>query len=314
MASTEQERREHEQREHEKREAERHEQAKHEHQKRQHEQRAHEIESEADPQLGAKEKKKADEEESLDAPTTHEVIRRQGEKELDRSASALAWSALAAGLAMGLTLVAEAALRSHLPDAPWRPLVAKLGYSVGFLVVILGSQHLYTENTLMPVVPFMTRRTGARARKVGMLWIVVLIGNLAGALLFALAAAHTDAFKPEMREAFTEIGKEALAGPFWTIFVRGIIAGWIIALMVWMLPAAQTAQIAVITIMAWLVGIGGFAHIIVGSVETLYLVMTGDLSMGGYVTRFMIPALLGNTIGGVVLVALVNHQQVKSGK
>ena len=267
-----------------------------------------------DPDLGEKEKEKADEEESLDALTTHEVIRRQGVKELDRTASALMWSALAAGLAMGLTLVAEGALRSHLPDAPWRPLVTKLGYAVGFLAVILGSQQLFTENTLMPIVPFMTHRTGKMARKVGVLWIVVLVGNLVGAFLFALAAAKTDAFTPELREAFTEIGKEALAGPFLTIFVRGIIAGWIIALMVWMLPAAQTAQIAVITIMAWLVGIGGFAHIIVGSVETLYLVLTGDLSLGGYFSRFMVPALLGNTIGGVVLVALINHHQVKAGK
>src|SRR5687768_1011962 len=111
--------------------------------------------SEHDPQLGEKEKKKADEQESLDAPTTHEVIRRQGEKELERSSSALMWSALAAGLAMGLSVIAEAALCSHLPDAPWRALVAKLGYSVEFLAVVLGSQQLYTENTLMPIVPLM---------------------------------------------------------------------------------------------------------------------------------------------------------------
>ena len=267
-----------------------------------------------DPQLGEKEKKKADEEESLDAPTTHEVIRRQGLKELERPASALAWSGLAAGMAMGLSLVAEAALRSHLPDASWRPLVAKLGYSVGFLVVILGSKQLYTENTLMPVVPFMSHRTASMARKVLVLWGVVLLANLVGAFLFAWAAGATDIFKPELREAFTEIGREALNGPFWTIFARGIVAGWIIALMVWMLPAAQTAQTMVIILMAWLVGIGGFAHIIVGSVETLYLVVTGDLALSGYFTRFMIPALLGNTLGGVVLVALLNNRQVVAGR
>jgi formate/nitrite transporter FocA (FNT family) len=81
-----------------------------------------------------------------------------------------------------------------------------------------------------------------------------------------------------------------------------------------MLPAAQTGQITVIIVMAWLVGVGSFAHIIVGSVETLYLVVTGDLTLGGYFTRFMVPVLLGNTLGGVVLVALLNHQQVKAGK
>ena len=266
------------------------------------------------PRLGEKELKKADEEESLDAPTTHEVIRRQGEKELERSAAALAWSALGAGLAMGLSLVAEGALRAHLPDAEWRPLVSKLGYAVGFLAVILGSQQLYTENTLMPIVPFMMRRTAQMARKVVVLWVVVLIANLVGAFLFAWVAGSTDLFTPQLRDAFTEIGREALEGTFGTIFIRAIAAGWIIALMVWMLPAAQTAQVGVIILMAWLVGVGGFAHIVVGSVETFYLVVTDALSPGDYITRFMIPALLGNTIGGVVLVALLNHQQVTSGK
>ena len=267
-----------------------------------------------DPQLGEKEKKKADEEESLDAPTTHEVIRRQGLKELERPASALAWSGLAAGLAMGLSMVAQAALHSHLPDAPWRPVVEKLGYAVGFLVVILGSKQLYTENTLMPVVPFMSHRTGSMARKVLALWGIVLVTNLIGTFLFAWAAGGTDIFKPEMREAFTTISREAITGPFWTMFGRAVVAGWIIALMVWMLPAAQTAQTLIIILMAWLVGIGGFAHIIVGSVETLYLVVTDDLSLGGYFTRFMIPTLLGNTLGGVVLVALLNNRQVASGQ
>src|SRR5919112_2696053 len=112
------------------------------------------------PELEEQEKKKADEEESLNANITYEVIRREGEQELGRSPQALAWSGLAAGLSMGFILVAEGLLRSHLPEASWRPLVAKLGYSVGFLIVILGSQQLYTENTLTPIVPLMARKSG----------------------------------------------------------------------------------------------------------------------------------------------------------
>jgi formate/nitrite transporter FocA (FNT family) len=266
------------------------------------------------PVLDEGERKKADEEESLNAKATHEVIRREGEKELERSASGLAWSGLAAGLAMGFSLLAEGVLRSHLPDAPWRPLVAKLGYAVGFLIVILGSQQLYTENTLTPIVPLMTRRTGEMLRKVLVLWGVVLITNLIGASAFGWVAGTTDAFKPEVRDAFAAIGREALEAPFWTMFLRAIFAGWLIALMVWMLPAAQTAQVTVIIVMAWLVGAGSLSHIVVGTVEVMYLVATGAVSFGEYVTRFMIPALLGNTIGGVVLVALINHQQTAAGE
>lgn len=266
------------------------------------------------PELDEQEKKKADEEESLDAKTTHEVIRREGEKELERSAAGLAWSGLAAGLAMGFSLLAEGILRSHLPDTHWRPLVAKLGYAVGFLIVILGSQQLYTENTLTPIVPLMTKRTGEMVRKVLVLWTVVLITNLIGAAVFGWVAATTDVFKPELREAFTAIGREALEPPFWTMFGRAVFAGWLIALMVWMLPAAQTAQVTVIIVMAWLVGVGSLSHIIVGTVEVMYLVASGVVTFGEYLGRFMVPTLLGNTLGGVVLVALVNHQQTAAGE
>jgi formate/nitrite transporter FocA (FNT family) len=266
------------------------------------------------PPLDETERKKAEQEESLNALTTYEVIRREGEKELERPASGLAWSGLAAGLGMGFSLVMEGALRSHLPDAPWRPLVTKLGYPIGFLIVILGSQQLYTENTLRPIVPLLTKRTGAMFRKVLVLWTVVLVANLIGGTVFAWVAGATDVFKPELKHAFEEIGREAMEGTFGTMFLRAVFAGWLIALMVWMLPAAQTAQVAVITVMAWLVGVAGLAHIVVGTVEVMYLVVTGVVPLGDYFSRFMVPTLLGNTLGGVVLVALLNHQQTTSGK
>src|SRR5688500_5909743 len=109
-------------------------------------------------ELDEDERKNAQEEQSLDAKTTHEVIRLEGERELGRSTGALAWSGLAAGLAMGFSLVAQGVLHHGLPDAPWRPLVSSLGYSVGFLIVILGSQQLFTENTLRVIVPLMAHR------------------------------------------------------------------------------------------------------------------------------------------------------------
>src|SRR3954453_7024324 len=50
---------------------------------------------------------------SVRAKVIHEAIRRDGEEELNRTAPALAWSAIASGLAMGFSLLAEALLRSH---------------------------------------------------------------------------------------------------------------------------------------------------------------------------------------------------------
>lgn len=264
------------------------------------------------PHLDPTEERKATEEEKLNAAITHEVVRREGVKELERAPSALAWSGLAAGLSMALSLVAEGVLHHALPEAPWRPIVAKLGYSVGFLVVILGSQQLYTENTLTPIVPLMSERTGAMLRKVLRLWVVVLLANLVGAFVFAWAAARTEAFPADLRLAFETIARESVApGPL-THFARGIVAGWIIALLVWMLPAASSEQVLVIILMTWLVGAAKLSHVIVGSVEAFYLVALGDLSIGAALAGYTLPALLGNTIGGVTLVAALNHAQVES--
>jgi formate-nitrite transporter family protein len=262
------------------------------------------------PDLDEPEKQKADEEESLNASITYEVIRREGEKELERSPSALAWSGLAGGLSMGFILVAKGLLHSHLPDAAWRPLVINLGYAVGFLIVILGSQQLYTENTLTPIVPLLTRKTSDMFARVLRLWGIVLVTNLIGTIIFAWVIASTTLFEPNVHDAFLTVSSEALRADFATTFVRAVFAGWIIALMVWMLPAASREQVPVIVLMTYLVGVGGLAHIIAGSTEVAYLVARGAASWGDYFGGFVLPALLGNTLGGVTLVAALNHAQV----
>lgn len=264
--------------------------------------------------LSGPQEKKADEEKSLDAEITHEVIRREGRDQLERATSALAWSALAAGLAMGFSMVAEGLLHAHLPDAPWRPLVAKLGYAFGFLIVILGSQQLFTENTLTVIVPLMAHRTRRVLANVGRLWTAVLVGNLVGAFLFAWVVGRTELFEPGAHHAFTEIGQKAVSHPFGLVVLKGIFAGWLIALLVWMLPAAGSAGVLVIVGMTWLVGVGEFSHIVAGAVEVFYLVARGELGFGESLGRFIVPALLGNVIGGVTLVSALNHAQVTAGK
>jgi formate/nitrite transporter FocA (FNT family) len=255
---------------------------------------------------------KAREEESLNARITHEVVRIEGEKELERSTAALWWAALAGGLSMGFSLVGEGLLRAHLPDTPWRPLITKLGYPIGFVIITLASHQLFTENTVTPIVPLLRKKTLAMLRNVGRLWAVVFVGNIVGVIIFAWMLGRTELFEPNVKQAFEEIGREAIKATFWVTSVRGVMAGWLIALMVWMLPAAASSKVAVIGIMTYLVGLGGLSHIIAGSADVLYLVSTGAIGWGTYLTAFMIPALLGNTLGGLGFVAALNHAQVET--
>jgi formate-nitrite transporter family protein len=244
------------------------------------------------------------------APTPSVVwqaIYAEGRDELQRGARQLAWSGLAAGLSMGFSLVTEGLLRRYMPAAAWRPLVAKLGYAMGFLIVVLGRQQLFTENTLTVVLPLLHRRDGRTLAEVGRLWAVVLAANLVGALAIAWVIAHTGVFEEEAKRAFTEVSLEGVGAPFGVVVLRGVFAGWLIALMVWLMPGAETARIWIIILVTYVIALGGFAHVIAGSVDKLFLVWTGRLSLAAYAGRFLAPSLLGNVLGGVALVAALNH-------
>jgi formate-nitrite transporter family protein len=150
------------------------------------------------PHLTKQERKQVGERSSPRTEVVYEAIREEGENELSRSSATLAYDGLTAGLSMGFSLVAEALLRSHLPDTIWRPVVTKLGYSVGFLIIVLGRQQLFTENTLTVILPLLRHFTARNIKRVLRLWVVVLVANLIGSLLFAWVIGHTELFKPEV--------------------------------------------------------------------------------------------------------------------
>ena len=171
---------------------------------------------------------------------------------------------------------------------------------------------LFTENTLTPVLPLMLHRDRPTLRAVLRLWSVVLVSNLIGALAISWVLADTSAFHPEVRRAFGEIGRDSLSVTSPLALLRGIFAGWLIAFMVWLLPSAEAFRIVVIVALTWLVGLGQLTHIIAGSVEALYMAAAGAVSYGQVISGYMLPTLIGNIIGGVALVAALNHAQVVS--
>jgi formate-nitrite transporter family protein len=259
------------------------------------------------------EEKQVQERVAIGAHVVHETIRREGEEELKRSPSALAWSALAAGLSMGFSLVAEGLLAAYLPNSHWTPLLSKLGYSVGFLIVVLGRQQLFTETTLTAVLPLLSKRDIKTGLGVMRLWSVVLVANLVGTYLFALCIGRIPIFPAHIQQILIEVSNGATEGSFGVIFMRAIFAGWLIALMVWLLPAADSARVSIIIIITYLIGLGGFNHVIAGSTKMLLLVVTGAETWRTFILRFFLPTLLGNIVGGVSLVAFLGHAQVVAG-
>ena len=62
----------------------------------------------------------------------------------------------------------------------------ELGYSVGFLMVILARQQLFTETTITVVLPLLAEFTRRNLWRMVRMWGLVLTANFAGTLVAAL--------------------------------------------------------------------------------------------------------------------------------
>jgi formate/nitrite transporter FocA (FNT family) len=250
---------------------------------------------------------------SASAEMVYKAILTEAEEELERPGVALAFSGLAAGLGMGFSLVAEGLMRARLPAEHWAELVSRLGYTVGFIILILGRQQLFTENTLTPILSLLRRRDFETFSKTSQLWLILLVSNLAGAIAIAYALQRGPMFSDEERRAFATIAAEAMQPDRFTLFCKAIFAGWLIATMIWLLPFAETSRIYVVIIIPYIVGLGGMSHIIVGTVYSIFSVAAGEHTWMEYLTHFFWPVLLGNCVGGVTLVAVINYAQANAG-
>ena len=257
--------------------------------------------------LDEAERDQAEKHTALAAVVIHEVVRQEGEEELVRGAGAIVWSGTAAGLSMGFSFLGMALVQGALPDTPARILADSAIYCVGFIIAVLGRQQLFTESTLTAVLPLLVRRDLATLLALLRFWGLVLCANIVGTFIFAALIASPGIFEEPVRHALEEIGHEVVSGAFWPTLIKSIFAGWLIALMVWLLPSTRSARILVIFVLTYIVALGRFSHVVAGSVEAAFVVLTGNADLGDYVVGFFVPTIIGNVIGGVALVALLNH-------
>jgi formate/nitrite transporter FocA (FNT family) len=248
---------------------------------------------------------------AANAKELHRAIREEGEEELRRPLASLFWSGIAAGLAINASLLTEGVLRQHLPDAPWRELVVSMGYPIGFLIVILGRMQLFTESTITAVLPLVSDPTRESLQRTLRLWGVVLgakqIGTATGAAVIAFGGLGSAAAHDAMIAVATPILDH---GSFATL-VNAVPAGFLIAILAWSLPNAREQSFLVIFAVTWVVAIGGFSHSVVGSSEAFLLFFSGHADAVRTVFGLILPAVIGNLIGGAGIFALLAHGQVR---
>ena len=247
----------------------------------------------------------------LERPTAIQIyaqVAKNGRQELRRPARSLAISGFAGGITMGLTGLATAIARAELGTSGVAQFVTNMLYPIGFIAVILGRAQLFTENTLYPVALVLSERRHYLATL--RLWVIVLVFNCLGTLAFAALAVRTHALQPKYVDSLAAIGANVANHSISEIFWSAIIGGWIIALVAWLVSASHSisGSMLLIWLLAFVVGLGHFAHSIASSGEVLSAVLHGQVPAMGYF-RWLWPAVLGNVVGGVGLVTLLEYGQ-----
>ena len=262
--------------------------------------------------LSQSENREVDKRKGSSARVVHEVVRLQGDDELDRPVVSLALSGLAAGAAITASVFGQAAIQMRLGPGPATELVGGLGYCLGFIIVIMGRLQLFTENTITAVLPVVNNPTLHNLVRLARLWAIVLVANLAGTLLVAAGIAHGWIAAPDLVDEVRTMAGHILANPPATVLLHGIPAGFVMASLAWTLPSARGSEFFVIVALTWLISIAGFTHIIASSTEIWTALLVGDIGVGVAIGGFLLPALAGNILGGTVLFALLAHGQVKA--
>ena len=240
-----------------------------------------------------------------------EAVVEDGREELGRASAGLALSGFAAGLIISFSAVALAVVGAASGGVG---LAAMLAYPVGFLLVTLGRAQLFTANTVTPVTVVLSRRSNVT--NLFRLWGVVFASNLLGTAIFAATVVYGHLLQPgAMDVLFGEVSHKLEYG-FLAVTLKGIFGGWLVALVVWMVAASKDtiSQVFFVYLLVFLIPAAGFTHCIAGSAEVLMSVFSGKAGFGEYLGGFLVPTTLGNTIGGVLLVTLLNYGQVSGSK
>ncbi len=237
-----------------------------------------------------------------------------GIEELERSTGGLLLSGLSAGLDVGFSLFLMGVMMTLTGRTIPRPaseiLVAAM-YSVGFIFVILGRSELFTEHTALAVLPVLGKR--ASILQLLRLWGLIYVANQAGAAAFAAIAAWVGPALGVIEPwALGRIAHGLVDHPASVILASGVLAGWMMGLLSWLVTASRdtVSQVLFVALVTFAIGISHLHHSVAGTVEVLAGMFCGQgVTLAGF-GRFLTMSTLGNILGGVFFVAALKFAHV----
>ena len=246
------------------------------------------------------------------APVIYEVVRRQGEEELRRPVGSLFWSGIGGGVMMLASVIAQGATMMKLPaSVPWRQPVGDIAYSLGFIMVILGRVQLFTEQTIVAVLPVMASPGWRKLAIVLRLWAVVFIANMIGTAIAAALSVQGHLMDPGLLASMLEVSDRLRQHAPRDLFLYAIPAGFLIAAVAWIRAGIMSGEFWIVLVITSTIALGDFIHVVAGGAETFLLLFAGRIDAAQAVAGIVAPVLGGNIIGGTLLFALLAHAQVR---
>lgn len=228
--------------------------------------------------------------------------------QLERTNAGLILSGFSAGLDVGFSVLLMSTILSLFNGIFPQPVVQFMVgnmYPIGFIFVILGRSELFTEHTTLAILPVLEGASGIK--QLLRLWFYVYFSNIIGGAVFSFILSYFAGGSQILKAwALKEISANMIAGSWHESFVSAILAGWLMGLLAWLVAAAREtiSQLFLIWVITAAIGIAGLHHCIVGNVEVLAGLLVEGFSLSSYL-RFLIPATLGNIVGGAVFVGVL---------
>lgn len=240
----------------------------------------------------------------------------EGEETFKVRNRALFLSSLIAGLEIGFSYLLVCSLYFLLGGSLNENVVIKLFglvYPVGFILVILGKSSLYTEQTSVLALPVLNgQRSFMELMRV---WSLVIVGNILGGIFFAFFIGF---LAPKLNlfttDTMIKVGTHVLNHSWWVLLLSAITAGWLMGLLTWLLNTTinSVSKILLIFLITGVIGFSGFHHSIVGNIEVFgALLHSRDIQISHYLI-FLFLTLIGNGIGGAVVVGLFKYRIFES--
>ena len=228
-----------------------------------------EHQEKVDKELDASESK-----DETSSKTHGEILKEQiiqGCETYDRSAKSILLSSFTAGLEIGFSFLMICSVFSFFQGRVEEDALFKLialVYPLGFILVVLGQSILFTEQTSLLALPVLSNKRSVLSML--KIWGIVILGNLVGGMLIALTLSWVG---PNLgifnAQVIGKIGEHYAMYDMATILVSGILAGWLMGLLSWLVTSSKdtSSEILIIYLITAVMGFAGLHHSRIGNIE-----------------------------------------------